>query len=389
MTKPSVHGFTKMPNWLFLRLPELSPAGMRVTMVILAESVGWGVEAVLLSRTDFMRLSGLVRSAVRDGIQDALQRQVIERVPYHHGFAYRLKHPTDTAPFPWHSLRQAIRGDPFDPDAQGLATQVGAEQNTEDDLACDSIPPQNEALATSGPEISPEGAEFQPSAGLNFSPEGTDIRPHTGSNFGLEGAEFQPGTGSNFSPEGVEFQPGGTENQPRGGPNFSPEGGRISAHLSAINDGENSDLRVPKELIQDNTQELCEHTHNGTHSPRARARPPCVCASRYRYDEVLSYAESLKGIRNPGGLAVVYWRSGEMDEEIARFQQRQAEIAARKAEEEAAQRDELRALALELRTRGEPLAEWEREIIAVFADEIEEEHDVQIHGLDAADGNLV
>jgi hypothetical protein len=114
-----------------------------------------------------------------------------------------------------------------------------------------------------------------------------------------------------------------------------------------------------------------------------------VCASRYRYDEVLSYAESLKGIRNPGGLAVVYWRSGEMDEEIARFQQRQAEIAARKAEEEAAQRDELRALALELRTRGEPLAEWEREIIAVFADEIEEEHDVQIHGLDAADGNLV
>jgi hypothetical protein len=104
---------------------------------------------------------------------------------------------------------------------------------------------------------------------------------------------------------------------------------------------------------------------------------------------VLAYAESLRGIRNPGGLAVVYWRSGEMDEEIARFQVRQAEIAARKAEEAAQERAELRALALELRTRGEPLAEWERDIIAVFADEFTEEHDAQIHGLDIADGHVV
>jgi hypothetical protein len=389
MTRPSLQGFTKMPNWLFLRLPELSPAGMRVTMVILAESVGWGVEAVVLSRADFMRLSGLVRSAVRDGIQDALQRQVIERVPYQHGFAYCLKPPTDTAPFPWHSLRQAIRGDPFAPDTQRLATQVGAEQNSEDELTHDSVPPQNETPTTISPEIRPEGADFQPSAGLNFSPEGPDFQPCTGSNVGLKGTEFQPGTGSNLSPEGADFQPGWTENQPRGGPEFSPEGGRISAHLSAVNDGENNYLRAPKEIIQDHTQELCEHTHNGSVFPRARERAPCVCASRFRYDEVLAYAESLRGIRNPGGLAVVYWRSGEMDEEIAKFQQRQAESAARKAEEAAQQEAELRALALELRARGEPLAEWERDIIAVFADEFAEEHDVQIHRLDVADGHVV
>ena len=104
---------------------------------------------------------------------------------------------------------------------------------------------------------------------------------------------------------------------------------------------------------------------------------------------MLAYAQSLKGIRNPGGLTVVYWRSGEMDEEIAKFQARQAEIAARQAEEAAQQQAELRALAIELRARGEPLAEWEREIIAAFADECEEEHDVQIYRLDAADRNVV
>ena len=114
-----------------------------------------------------------------------------------------------------------------------------------------------------------------------------------------------------------------------------------------------------------------------------------MCASRYRYDEVLAYAQSLKGIRNPGGLAVVYWRSGEMDEEIARFQQREAEIAERQAAEEDEREAELRTLAIELRARGEPLAEWEREIIAVFADEFEEEYDVQIYRLDVADGHVV
>ncbi len=104
---------------------------------------------------------------------------------------------------------------------------------------------------------------------------------------------------------------------------------------------------------------------------------------------MLAYAQSLKGIRNPGGLAVVYWRSGEMDEEIARFQQRQVEIATQQAAEAAAHEAELRALAIELRTRGEPLAEWEREIIAAFADEYEEEHDVQIYRLDVADRSVI
>lgn len=317
-----------MPNWLFLRLPELSPAGMRVTMVILAESVGWGVEAVILSTVDFMRLSGLARSSAQEGIKDALQEQVIERVSYQQSYAYRLKAPNDTTPFPWASLRQ-------------------------------SLAQPSEIPTPTSPEISPEQPDFQAPA-----------RPV-------------------FRPDPPDFQAGGTEFQASTSPISRREGGRNSGYLSTISDGETSDLHAPKEGIQENTQELCEHTHHGGSFPRARARPPCGCASRYRYDEVLSYAESLKGIRNPGGLAVVYWRSGEMDEEIARFQQRQAELAAQQAEEEAEQQAELRALALELRTRGEPLAEWEREIIAVFADEFEEEHDVPIHRLDAADRHIV
>lgn len=326
-----------MPNWLFLRLPELSPAGMRVTMVILAESVGWGVEAVILSNADFMRLSGLARSSVQEGIKDALEEQVIERVPYQQSFAYRLRAPDGTTPFPWTSLRQSL--------AQPVwHDEVNSPLEHDDEAQTSDVP------TSTRPEISPNPPDFQASTSPESRPEPPDFQASTRPNSGLPPA-------------------------------------RNSGCLSTISDGENSDLRAPKEVIQDHTQELCEHTHNGFSFPRARARP--LCASRYRYDEVLAYAKSLKGIRNPGGLAVVYWRSGEMDEEIAQFQQRQAEIAARQAEEAEQERAELRALAIELRARSEPLAEWEREIIAVFADECEEEHDVPIHGLDVTDGHVV
>lgn len=119
---------------------------------------------------------------------------------------------------------------------------------------------------------------------------------------------------------------------------------------------------------------------------RARATPQL---SVFRYAEVLAYAESLKGIRNPGGLAVVYWRSGEMDAEIANFQLRQAEIAERQAAEAAEREAETRELAAALRVRGEPLAEWERDLIAFYENEPQEEHNVQIQRLDARHGNVV
>ncbi len=109
----------------------------------------------------------------------------------------------------------------------------------------------------------------------------------------------------------------------------------------------------------------------------------------FSYAEVLSYAQSLQGIRNPGGLAVVYWRSGEMDAEIANFQLRQAEIAERQAAEEAEQEAEMRVMAAELRARGEPFAAWEQEFLAAYADESQEEHHVQIQRLDAAHSNAV
>jgi hypothetical protein len=109
----------------------------------------------------------------------------------------------------------------------------------------------------------------------------------------------------------------------------------------------------------------------------------------FSYAEVLAYAQSLKGIRNPGGLAVVYWRSGEMDAEIANYQLRQAKIAERQAAEAAEQEAEMRVMAAELRARGEPFAPWEQEFMAAYADESQEEHDVQIQRLDAAHSNSV
>ena len=201
MSKPALHGYTKMPNWLFPRLPELSPAGMRVTMVILAESVGWGVEAVILSKADFMRLSGLARSSVQDDIKDALQQQVIERVPYQQGFAYRVKAPTDPTPFPWTSLRQALSPPEFLTAANPPSTPNCA-------ATPDSQPP--DVQTTTRPEVEPEGAEIQPSTRL-------EIRP--------EGADFQPGTRPVFGPEGADFQ--------TGGPEFSLAGGRLSARRGA------------------------------------------------------------------------------------------------------------------------------------------------------------
>jgi hypothetical protein len=98
--------------------------------------------------------------------------------------------------------------------------------------------------------------------------------------------------------------------------------------------------------------------------------------SVFSYSEVLAYAESLKGIRNPGGLAVVYWRSGEMDAEIANFQQRQAERAERQAREEAEHDAEMRAMAHEIQARGEPLADWERALLAAFPNQAPEKHNV-------------
>lgn len=338
--KPSLHGFTKMPNWLFLRLPDLSPAGMRVTMVILAESIGWGVEAVILSNADLMRLSGLARSSVQEGIKDALQEQVIERTPYQQSFAYRLKAPNDASPFPWTSLRQS------------LAQSIG------------HMPEQTDVEAQ------------PPETPTSTSPE---FRPDT--------SENQASPCPKFKPEPPDFQAGGTEFQAGNSPEIRREVGRNSGCLSAINGGEISELPTLQERRQNKTQEPCEHTHSECPSARVRARPPF--ASRYRYDEVLAYAKTLKGIRNPGGLAVVYWRSGEMDEEIARFQIQQAAIANQEAEEATQQTAELRALAVELRTRGEPYAEWERDIMAVFADEFEEEHDAPIHRMDVADGHAV
>jgi hypothetical protein len=87
------------PPWFARLLPDLSNAALRIALVVLAETAGWEAESVILSRADFAALSGLAQSSVQIGIEEALQLQLLQRVPVGMGYAYRFKAPSDSSTF--------------------------------------------------------------------------------------------------------------------------------------------------------------------------------------------------------------------------------------------------------------------------------------------------
>lgn len=100
MKDSAMRGYTKIPNWLLALLPSLPNPVLRIALVILRESVGWGYRSVTLSLSDFVKLSGLTRSSVWDGIERALKLKIVDRERRGQGYTYRLEHPDDSSPFP-------------------------------------------------------------------------------------------------------------------------------------------------------------------------------------------------------------------------------------------------------------------------------------------------
>lgn len=84
--------FTQIPNsFLDNDLPNIdSLAELKIVMVIMRKTFGWRKREDELSFSQFELLSGLSRQAVSDGIQAALNHEIITRRPVGKGFLYRL-----------------------------------------------------------------------------------------------------------------------------------------------------------------------------------------------------------------------------------------------------------------------------------------------------------
>lgn len=79
--------------------------------------------------------------------------------------------------------------------------------------------------------------------------------------------------------------------------------------LSPIQNGGSS--FIEKENIKERKKNL-PHTHNMLNGA-TKKDVVCVCESKFSLEECLAYAESLKGVSNPGGFAITIWRTGEQD----------------------------------------------------------------------------
>jgi hypothetical protein len=298
MPESTPSGFTKFPRWLYALLPQLTNATLRVCLIVLHESVGWGYASVVLSHADFVQRSGLSKSSVLEGIQTALDLNILQRMPHGQGFAYRLKPPSDQSAFPTTVSRNVT--------VIGQIRRLTANTFSQKSLL---LPVQN-----------------------------SDSPPSPKQTRGSPKSRLPP-----------------VQNSDR----------RVS--VTASNQRQN---RVPIERNQETMPEAqLGNTHTGpaATTPRVRATPTGPPpGSAYSYEAVLEYTSSLTGIRSPGGLAVVYWRSGEMDAEIAKFQVRQAERAGQQAEAAARHEAEMMALVAEIQQRGAPFAVWEQDLLAAY-----------------------
>lgn len=85
--------FTKTPNWFYDELlPQIkSLAELKVTEVIIRQTIGYGHETRYLSHTRLMKLTGLSSRSVRNGINDAVARGYIWRECYGLSFVYGIQ----------------------------------------------------------------------------------------------------------------------------------------------------------------------------------------------------------------------------------------------------------------------------------------------------------
>jgi phage replication O-like protein O len=82
--------FTKLPNAFFTLAAKMREAELRVTLAIARETFGWHRSEVELSLSDLMRLTGLTRQGVSNGLTEGLKRETIRRIAKGQGFEYSI-----------------------------------------------------------------------------------------------------------------------------------------------------------------------------------------------------------------------------------------------------------------------------------------------------------
>ena len=82
--------YTQTPNTIFDLLPQMKEAEMRVVLTIVRETFGWHKEKAKLSVSRLMRLSGLSKQGVLNGIEAGIERGVITKLPDGDSFTYQL-----------------------------------------------------------------------------------------------------------------------------------------------------------------------------------------------------------------------------------------------------------------------------------------------------------
>ncbi len=82
--------YTQIPNSLFALYPKMKEAEIRVVMAIARETFGWHRPKKILSLSRLMKLTGLSKQGVLNGVDLGIERGLILRTPVKNSFEYSL-----------------------------------------------------------------------------------------------------------------------------------------------------------------------------------------------------------------------------------------------------------------------------------------------------------
>jgi phage replication O-like protein O len=83
MAKKTNYAFTRMPNFFFDQVvPNIdSLSALKVTLAIIRKTTGWHQATKTITISELQALTGLSRQAVIDGVNSALENDLIDRSP--------------------------------------------------------------------------------------------------------------------------------------------------------------------------------------------------------------------------------------------------------------------------------------------------------------------
>ena len=83
--------FTQIPNLLLdEQMAVMGNAELRVTLAIARQTFGWHKESDVISLSQLIKMTGLSRQGVVDGVKEGLERGTIKRYPEGQSFTYQL-----------------------------------------------------------------------------------------------------------------------------------------------------------------------------------------------------------------------------------------------------------------------------------------------------------